>query len=168
MTRALLVVDIQQGLIDLKPTNTEVYLTKVNQAISHFRDSKEEVIFVQHTEKEGLLALNSPNWQLYAGLDVQPQDTRIQKYFNSAFRRTNLEDYLNKQGIDHLVVCGMQVEYCLNATLTVGFEKEIKLTILADAVTTFDRATISGQEIIDFYTQTIWPNFGNLISVDQL
>lgn len=166
MTKALLVIDIQQGLIDLEPTNKVQYLENVNSAINRFRESNEEVIFIQHTEKEGLLKLNSPGWQLYDNLDVQIEDKVFTKYFNSAFRQTDLEEYLILKGIDELIVCGMQVEYCVNATLTVAFEKEYKLTILADAVTTFDRDNMTGQAIIDFYTQTIWPDFGELITTN--
>ncbi len=169
MTRALLVVDIQQALIDLEPTNKDTYLAKVDKAIAHFRERGEEVIFVQHTEDDGeLLTLNSKGWQLYAGLDVRKDDKIIRKYFNSTFRRTELESYLKEKAIDQLVVCGMQVEYCINATLTVGFEKEINLTVLSDAVTTYDRDNMTGQAIMDFYNQTIWSNFAKVIPTDRL
>lgn len=44
MTRALIVADIQEGHIDLGPTNKEVFLARVKKTISSFEAAGKEII----------------------------------------------------------------------------------------------------------------------------
>ena len=39
----------------------------------------------------------------------------FQKQYNSIFKETGLKDYLDKEDIGRLVLCGMQTEYCVDA-----------------------------------------------------
>ena len=45
----------------------------------------------------------------------------------SIFKETGLKEYLDKQGIEKLVLCGMQTEYCVDTSVKVGFEYGYKL-----------------------------------------
>lgn len=44
MTRALIVADIQEGHIDLGPTNKEAFLARVKKTISSFEAAGKEII----------------------------------------------------------------------------------------------------------------------------
>ena len=65
MTKALVVIDIQEGLIDLKPYKQTEFITNVKKVINHFRQANLPVIFFRHTEAGGLLEKESANWQVY-------------------------------------------------------------------------------------------------------
>ena len=66
-----------------------------------------------------------------------------------------MKDYLDKEDIGRLVLCGMQTEYCVDASVKVGFEFDYKLVIPEGAFTTFDGEDASAEKINTFY-QKIW------------
>ena len=64
-------------------------------------------------------------------------------------------DEKRAEDIGRLVLCGMQTEYCVDASVKVGFEFDYKLVIPEGAFTTFDGEDASAEKINTFY-QTIW------------
>ena len=64
---------------------------------------------------------------------------------------------MDKQGIEKLVLCGMQTEYCVDTSVKVAFEYGYKLIIPEGAVTTFDGDDIPAETINEFY-EDIWEN----------
>ena len=95
------------------------------------------------------------DWQLSSLLNRKPDEKVFQKKYNSIFKETGLKDYLDKQDIGRLVLCGMQTEYCVDASVKVGFEFDYKLVIPEGAFTTFDGEDASAEKINTFY-QKIW------------
>ena len=79
----------------------------------------------------------------------------FQKRYNSIFKETGLKEYLDQQGIQQLVLCGMQTEYCVDTSVKVGFEYGYKLVIPEGAVTTFDGEDIPAETLNEFY-ENIW------------
>ena len=79
----------------------------------------------------------------------------FQKRYNSIFKETGLKEYLDQQGIEQLVLCGMQTEYCVDTSVKVGFEYGYKLVIPEGAVTTFDGEDIPAETLNEFY-ENIW------------
>ena len=65
MAQALIVIDIQEGLVKENPFNTKNFIINTKAIIQYFRDQNIEVIFIRHSEDEGLLAMGSDNWQVY-------------------------------------------------------------------------------------------------------
>lgn len=63
MAQALIVIDIQEGLVKENPFDTKNFIINTKAIIQHFRDQNIEVIFIRHSEDEGLLATGSDNWQ---------------------------------------------------------------------------------------------------------
>ena len=70
-------------------------------------------------------------------------------------KETGLKEYLDQQGIEQLVLCGMQTEYCVDTSVKVGFEYGYKLVIPEGAVTTFDGEDIPAETLNEFY-ENIW------------
>ena len=46
--------------------------------------------------------------------------------------------YAEQHGIDHLVVTGMQSEYCVDSAIRGAYERGYKVTLVSDAHSTFD------------------------------
>ena len=63
MAQALIVIDIQEGLVKESPYDAKNLIANTKAIIQHFRDQNIEVIFIRHSEDEGLLATGSDNWQ---------------------------------------------------------------------------------------------------------
>ena len=158
MAQALIVIDIQEGLVKENPFDTKNFIINTKAIIQHFRDQNIEVIFIRHSEDEGLLAMGSDNWQVYHELKPQENEKIFNKYYNSIFKDTELKEYLNRKNITDLTFVGMQVEFCIDTSVKVGFEYGYKITIVEDAISTFDNIHLSADQILSFYKEKIWRN----------
>lgn len=158
MTQALIVIDIQEGLVKENPFDTKNFIINTKAIIQHFRDQNIEVIFIRHSEDEGLLAMGSDNWQVYHELKPQENEKIFNKYYNSIFKDTELKEYLNRKNITDLTFVGMQVEFCIDTSVKVGFEYGYKITIVEDAISTFDNEHLPADKILSFYKEKIWRN----------
>ena len=158
MAQALIVIDIQEGLVKENPFDTKNFIINTKAIIQHFRDQNIEVIFIRHSEDEGLLAMGSDNWQVYHELKPQENEKIFNKYYNSIFKDTELKEYLNRKNITDLTFVGMQVEFCIDTSVKVGFEYGYKITIVEDAISTFDNIHLSADQILSFYREKIWRN----------
>ena len=158
MAQALIVIDIQEGLVNENPYDAKNFIVNTKAIIQHFRDQNIEVIFVRHSEDEGLLATGSDNWQVYHELKPQENEKIFNKYYNSIFKNSELKEYLDSKSITDLTFVGMQVEFCIDTSVKVGFEYGYKITIVEDAISTFDNIHLSANQILSFYTEKIWRN----------
>ena len=134
MAQALIVIDIQEGLVKENPFDTKNFIINTKAIIQHFRDQNIEVIFIRHSEDEGLLAMGSDNWQVYHELKPQENEKIFNKYYNSIFKDTELKEYLNRKNIIDLTFVGMH------------------------AISTFDNIHLSADQILSFYKEKIWRN----------
>lgn len=158
MAQALIVIDIQEGLVKDNPFDTKNFIINTKAIIQHFRDQNIEVVFIRHSEDEGLLAMGSDNWQVYHELKPQENEKIFNKYYNSIFKDTELKEYLNRKNITDLTFLGMQVEFCIDTSVKVGFEYGYKITIVEDAISTFDNEHLPADKILSFYKEKIWRN----------
>ena len=158
MAQALIVIDIQEGLVKENPFDTKNFIINTKAIIQHFRDQNIEVIFMRHSEDEGLLAMDSDNWQVYHELKPQENEKIFNKYYNSIFKDTELKEYLNRKNITDLTFVGMQVEFCIDTSVKVGFEYGYKIAIVEDAISTFDNEHLPADKILSFYKEKIWRN----------
>ncbi|PQL20912.1 cysteine hydrolase [Veillonella denticariosi JCM 15641] len=158
MAQALIVIDIQEGLVKANPYDAKNLIENTKAIIQYFRNQNIEVIFIRHSEAEGLLVTGSDNWQIYYELKPQENEKIFNKYYNSIFKDTELKEYLNNKNITDLTFVGMQVEFCIDTSLKVGFEYGYNLTIVEDAVSTFDNDHLSADKILSFYKEKIWQN----------
>ena len=158
MAQALIVIDIQEGLVNENPYDAKNLIANTKALIKNFRDQNIEVIFIRHSEDDGLLATDSDNWQVYHELKPQENEKIFNKYYNSIFKDTELKEYLNRKNITDLTFVGMQVEFCIDTSVKVGFEYGYKITIVEDAISTFDNIHLSADQILSFYKEKIWRN----------
>ena len=158
MAQALIVIDIQEGLVNENPYDAKNLIDNTKALIKNFRDQNIEVIFIRHSEDEGLLATGSDNWQVYHELKPQENEKIFNKYYNSIFRNSGLKEYLDSKSITNLTFVGMQVEFCIDTSVKVGFEYGYKITIVEDAISTFDNIHLSADQILSFYKEKIWRN----------
>ncbi|MBN2853327.1 MAG: cysteine hydrolase [Clostridia bacterium] len=167
---ALLVVDVQNGLVSEGPYEKDEVISNIKKLQKACRDNSVEVIFVQHDEKEGgLLEPGKIGWQIY--FDIKPEEGEkvFRKRFNSAFRETDLKEYLDSQGITQLIITGMQTEYCIDTTVKVAFEYGYELFIPEKTNTTFDSGNIKAKDLIELYNDRIFNwNFAEVVSIEKI
>ncbi len=152
MKTAFIIIDVQNVLVETG-FQTKSLLGKISYLQNQARSKNIEIIYVQHIENSE--AQTSEDWQLSALLNRKPAEKVFQKKYNSIFKETGLKEYLDKQGIEKLVLCGMQTEYCVDTSVKVAFEYGYQLIVPEGAVTTFDGDDIPAETINEFY-EDIW------------
>src|SRR5580704_1062919 len=121
MTTALLVIDVQRamfGIPGLQLQEGEIVVDRIAGLIARARDSRTPVYFVQHDGgPEDDFHPGKPGFPFHEKLTPRTGDDITVKHHGSAFHDTDLDAKLRKAGIDSVVICGMQSEYCIDAAI---------------------------------------------------
>jgi nicotinamidase-related amidase len=166
---ALLVVDVQQGLIDSHPYRENELLEEIRMLINRARSSGTPVIYVRHNEddQDGLF-LGSPDWQVHPAVAPAEGEMIFDKRYSSAFKNTALDEYLRGKGIKTLMICGMQTEYCIDATIKSAFDRDYKVFMPEGGSTTYDNHLATGDKLVAFYEKSIWDGrFADVLPLDE-
>lgn len=144
MTKALLVIDLQNGVCH----------------IAFFRSQDLPIIFIQH-ESSSLLK-GSAEWKLISGLNYQSNDFYIKKTHLNSFYKTKLQEILNKLQVRELEICGAQTEYCVDTTIKMAHGLGCQLSMKSGASSTFDNQFMTAMQTIKFYEKIWEENFLDL------
>ena len=147
-TTALLIIDMQAGLVHGAYREKEILQT-LGALIKKARANSVPVIFVQHddTPPDDLLVPNTPAWQIHPQIALLPGEKVFEKKRSDSFYETPLQDELLRLGIQHLIIGGMQTEFCVDATSRRAVELGYSVTLVANGHTTFD-GELTAQQII--------------------
>jgi nicotinamidase-related amidase len=132
---ALLVVDVQVGVVTGSPRRDEV-IANINDLVSKARAESVPVVWVQHNSDE--LQPDSEPWQYVPELSFGADEPVVQKRYGDSFEDTDLEDVLASRGIGRLVVTGAQTDACVRSTIHGAFARGYDVTLVGDAHTTED------------------------------
>jgi nicotinamidase-related amidase len=127
---ALIIVDVQNGLLNKDFYKKEVFLQTINKAIIESRKKNNLIIFIQHNSVA--LKKGSCGWQVYSGFKIKEDDVIIQKTHGSAFKNTNLKQILYDNKIIEITVCGLVSHCCVFHTCKDGIKNGFKVKLLKD------------------------------------
>lgn len=146
MSTALLVIDVQELLVDfLEAGRRAEFLQTLKTLIERARGSSIPVIYIRHSDEE--LVAGTPQWEIAAEIAPSPAETIVEKTYRDAFRETDLQSVLAARGIHSVVVCGMQTEFCVDATIREAERRGYKVTLVADGHATFPADGASEEQI---------------------
>ena len=153
----LLVIDVQQAMFGAaEPYNGRAVVARIAALIARARAAKVPIFYVQHDGGLGdAFDKNGPGFALLPEIAPEPGDSITVKKRCSAFYETGLDASLRAAGVDSLVVCGMQTEYCVDTTVRSAFEHGYRVTVVGDGHSTFDSALLPASAIIA-HTQHLW------------
>ncbi|MDN3497562.1 cysteine hydrolase family protein [Planococcus sp. APC 4015] len=144
MTRALIVIDMQRAFDDLDfwgPTTNPACEANVAALVSTFSDADEPVVVVRHDSASPgspLHPSNAGNDLVDAVAAVEPA-LFVTKSVNSAFYGDpDLHAWLQGEGVDELVICGIQTNMCVETTARMAGNLGYDVTVVLDATRTFD------------------------------
>jgi nicotinamidase-related amidase len=153
----LLVVDVQNAIVMEHPYEEEKVLGNIQALIAQARKNQIEVIYVRHDDGVGTeFEVGSDTWQIHETVEPQSGEKIVDKQFNSAFHKTDLQMYLSEAGVDTIMLVGMQTEYCIDATLRSAFDLNYKVLIPEQTNTSFDNPYMQAQQLIAYYNSFIW------------
>ncbi|MGW0944959.1 cysteine hydrolase family protein [Streptomyces sp. NPDC002623] len=132
---ALLVIDVQKGVVAGTPRRDEV-IANIDTLIDAARAQDVPVIWVQHSGDD--LERGSENWEYVEDLVRLDSEPLVHKTYFDSFEDTELESVLAKRGVGRVVVTGAQTDACIRATLHGAFVRGYDVTLVGDAHTTED------------------------------
>lgn len=150
MNTALLIIDVQSALCSGQEEcfDSPRMIRTINELSARARAVGLPVILIQHEELEGALTYGSSAWQLADGLLTAPDDLRVRKTTPDAFYQTDLLLLLQARMIDRVVICGLQTDYCVNATVRQAHALGYDVVLAADAHSTVDNGSMAAEQII--------------------
>ena len=158
---ALIIIDIQNdyfpgGTMEL--VSADEAASKATHMLSYFRRKEMPVIHVQHIAvQEGATFFLPTTKGAEIHKSVTPLKTEkvITKNFPNSFRDTELLDYLKKNNISKLILCGMMTDVCIDSTTRAAMDFGFENTIIIDAVTTknreFNGKVIPAEQVTESY-----------------
>lgn len=154
---ALLVIDVQNGVVASSPNRAEV-IANINSLVDKARAEDVPVVWIQHSD-EGLVE-GSDEWQYVPELARRDDEPLVHKHYGDSFEDTDLESILAGRAVGHLVVTGAQTDACIRSTLHGAIVRGYDATLVADAHTTEDLTEWGAPpiEAVIAHTNLYWAN----------
>lgn len=147
---ALLVMDVQKGIVERLGEQREEYVSTVETAVDKAHAANVPVFYVVVRFRDGYPEVNPRN-EIFSRITdddsrsltegdeatepvITPEedDLVVSKKRVSAFAGSDLEMILRAQGITHLVLTGIATSGVVLSTLRAAADKDYELTVLSD------------------------------------
>lgn len=158
MKKALLIIDMQVMPFIWKDYGgkslyqEEKLLEHSIGLINKARRGDSPVFYVMFTEPHGSpRSENQPLWQVHEQIAPLAHDSVIIKHYADSFLDSELHPRLQSQGIDTLVICGVQTEYCVDTTVKSGYSRGYKIELAEDCHSTYDSDGLTAEQIINHH-----------------
>jgi nicotinamidase-related amidase len=130
---ALLIVDIQDfyfpgegpGLVNAEPASENA-----KEILQIFRENQKLVVHVRHKASKG--------FEIQKNVLPLPSEKVITKQEVNSFNGTDLLEFLQGNGINRLVIIGMQTHMCLEAAVRAAHDYGFECMVVEDACATRD------------------------------
>ena len=110
------------------------------------------------------MAPGTKGYELWAGLDVKPNDLKIEKTRFSAFIQgaSNLEAVLRSRGIDTVIITGTVTNVCCESTARDAMMRNFKTIMVTDA-NAAETDELHNASLSAFYLK-----FGDIMTTDMV
>ncbi len=179
MSEALLVMDMQVGIVERLGDRGAELLETVGAALTAARDHGLAVLFVRVAFRDGTPEISSnnksfsaaalaqslgetnPSTQIHPALDVREGDVVITKRRVSAFAGSDLDVVLRSLSVDSLVLTGIATSGVVLSTTRQAADLDFRLTILHDACADAD------DEVHRVLTEKVFPRQASVVTTAQ-
>ena len=165
----LLVVDAQALITTPALYACDRFMDTVSRLIRTARQKGVEVIYIRHDDgRDQPLTPGKPGYDVHEAFAPQPGEKVYDKTVNSPFRDTDLLRYLRACGETELMVCGLQTDFCIDATIKCGFEHGFHMIVPAFGNTTTDNAYLTGEQSYRYYNEWMWlRRYAQCVSLEE-
>lgn len=133
---ALLVVDVQKGVVD-EAHERDTVVANIGSLVEKARQERVPVVWVQHSDEQ--MAKGSDDWRIVPELTPGIGEPLVEKTYGDSFEDTMLETVLSGLGVGRLVVVGAATDVCIRSTLHGALVRGYDATLVSDAHTTDDQ-----------------------------
>ena len=153
---ALLIMDVQQGIVDRYLEQSDGLLSAVGRAAQRAREAQVPVVYVRVAFRDGApeisarnrtfsalaglggMSLDDPATQIHPAVAPDPGDVVVVKKRVSAFAGSDLEVVLRGLEVNSLALCGIATSGVVLSTLRQAADLDYGLTVLRDGCTDAD------------------------------
>jgi nicotinamidase-related amidase len=177
MNTALLLLEIQNDYFPNGRTPLEKCLeasSKAQIVLSAYREKKLPVIHVQHisTQPDSVSLLPcTKGAEFYHTVAPTKNEQVVKKHYPNAFKDTQLLNYLIKNQINHLLICGMTTHMTVDATVRAARDLGFTCTVLHDACAArqleFNHTVINTQSVHYAFLAALQPTYATVVSTDD-
>ncbi len=155
--QALVLIDIQNAMFgpDEICHEPERILAKAGDLLTRARAAGTPIYFVQHCEENSPFAPGNAGWQIHPRVTPRAGEPVVEKWTCSSFYKTDLDAKLRAAGIGSLVIAGLQSEFCIDTACRVAQTLGYKVTLAADAHSTFDNPLLPADKIIAHHNRVV-------------
>ena len=154
---ALLIIDVQIAVVGGAYREAET-LDRIADMAARARAAGAPVIYLQHChDRYAPMTKGAEGWAIHPAVAPEPRDIVVEKAASDGFYQTDLAAELEQLGVRRIVVCGLQTEFCVDATTRAALSRGYDVILAADAHTTGDAVT-PAQTTIDHHNYAL----GNL------
>ena len=176
---ALLVMDVQNGVVERFAAVSEALLASLNRAIAGARTAGIPVIYVvvafrpgapeisprnrafSAVGRSGLFGADAVAAQIHAAVVPAPDDIVVTKKRVSAFTGSDLEVVLRAQNVAELVLTGIATSGVVLSTLRQAADLDYGLTVLRDGCGDAD------EEVHRVLLEKVFPRQATVVSTDE-
>jgi nicotinamidase-related amidase len=174
---ALVVVDVQKAFDDAGfwgPRNNPACEENIARLISAWRDAGQPLVFVRHDSREpgSPLAAGAPG-NAFKDVVAGEPTLLVSKSVHSVFHGDpDLAAWLRGEGIERVVICGIQTNMCCETSARVGANLGFEVAFALDATHTFDLAdpdggTIGADELARITRANLDPEFCRVVTTAE-
>jgi len=147
---ALVVVDMQAGLLDGPPKHDLMNVVRrINAVAAFLRRQGGAVVWIRHCGKAGDgFERGEPGWAFLPELDRHPADLEVEKTLNDSFAGTALHATLQRLGAERILITGWATDFCVDATLRSAVSRDYHVVAVSDAHTLSDRPHLEAAAVI--------------------
>lgn len=174
---ALLLIDIQNDYFPggaFEQHNMETAAQNAAALLAHFREHDLPLIHVRHENlREGAIFFlpDTPGANIHKSVAPNDNETIVQKNFPNSFRQTNLQDMLQKKGIENLVICGAMSLMCIDATTRAAADMGYNVSVIEDACAarelSFKDKTISAPHVHGAFMAALGMGYAEILSTQD-
>jgi len=176
---ALLLVDIQKGFEDEDfwggNRNNKDAEIKAAMLLEKWRTLNLPVFHIRHSSQnpDSKLHKSHPGFEFHELTKPISGEVSMTKDVNSAFIGTDLQEQLDKAGIETVVIVGLTTNHCISTTTRMAGNLGYETYLVADATATFDRIGINGETFsAEMIHQTTLANlreeFATIVNAEEL
>ncbi len=143
---ALIIIDIQEFYFpggDAELVNPEEASLNAEKVLEYFRKNNLTIIHVRHNYE--------PGGNIHKNVKPTDSEKIISKNDVNCYKDTDLLEYLKKNSVKSIVICGMQTHMCVEAAVRASHDYNFKTTLIHDACTTkdlkFDDISIKAKDV---------------------
>ncbi|WEX86008.1 cysteine hydrolase [Sinorhizobium garamanticum] len=165
MTKALLIIDVQNAILSGKgtPERQPHIDAALDETVIRLRALQEKariagvpVVLVQHDgPPEHRLAVGTPGWAIRDEIAPAENDVVVHKKSCDSFFDTDLAERLKERSVTHLIIGGCMSQFCVDTTVRRAVTLGYDVTLVADGHMTADSGSLPFPAIVAHHNETL-------------